>query len=411
MAVVLTAFMVYRMVRPMNIFVVTEEFERPIAGAVPAGLTSLSARECGACHQDAYREWATSMHAHAWTDPYFQVDFEFDGSQQICLNCHTPLQDQQENLVLGFQDREKFQPILAPNKSFDAALRDEGVTCAVCHVRDRVIIGPFGDTDAPHATRRDPDMTDGSGVCRRCHVATGRRWDTFYRIPPCGTVAEIMESGGDLPDCTSCHMPTAERPLVAGGAARPSRMHLFRGGHDSETVRQALTVDVEMSSAGSGQRTATVGVQNTGAAHYLPTGTPDRHLTVEFRLMGEDGRLLEEQIHSLKRTILWRPFIVDLRDTRLPNGTRRTYTFAVDMATDPAPAALDIMVRYHLLDEARRSRIGYENEEPIAYVVFQRSIPLAGTARSIFRAPEGRDGIRQLLRADSSSAPLPPAER
>ena len=31
MAVVLTAFMAYRMVRPMNIFVVTEEFERPIA--------------------------------------------------------------------------------------------------------------------------------------------------------------------------------------------------------------------------------------------------------------------------------------------------------------------------------------------------------------------------------------------
>jgi hypothetical protein len=35
------------------------------------------------------------------------------------------------------------------------------------------------------------------------------------------------------------------------------------------------------------------------------------------------------------------------------------------------------MVRYHLLDEARRKRIGYENQEPISYVVFHRSIPLA----------------------------------
>ena len=86
----------------------------------------------------------------------------------------------------------------------------------------------------------------------------------------------------------------------------------------------------------------------------LPTGTPDRYVTVEFKLKGEDGRVLEEHTHRLKRTIMWRPFIVDLWDTRLPRGPRRTYTFAVDMAADPAPAALDVMVRYHLLDEAAR---------------------------------------------------------
>ena len=137
----LATFIGYRMVRPMNIFVVTEEFERPMDVVVPPGLRSLSARECGTCHREAYQEWSESMHAHAWVDPYFQVDFEFDRSQQICLNCHTPLRDQQENLVLGFRDREKFQPILSTNESFDAALRDQGVTCAVCHVRDGVIIG------------------------------------------------------------------------------------------------------------------------------------------------------------------------------------------------------------------------------------------------------------------------------
>ena len=341
----------------MNIYVVTEEFERPMAVDVPSGLTSLSARECGVCHRDAYREWASSIHAHAWTDPYFQVDFEFDRSQQTCLNCHTPLQNQQENLVLGFGDRENFQPILTSNESFDQALRDEGVTCAVCHVRDGVIIGPFGDTNAPHATRRDPDMLNGSGVCRRCHVATGRRWDTFYRIPPCGTVAEIMEAGDSTPGCTACHMPAVERPLVAGSHTRSSRRHLFRGGHHQDTVRQAIAVDVELKDNGPTEWTATVGVRNTGADHYLPTGTPDRHLTVEFILKGEDGRVFEEKIHRLKRTIMWRPFIVDLWDTRLPKGTRRAYTFAVDMTADPPPITLDITVRYHLLDEARRGDV------------------------------------------------------
>ena len=132
-----------------------------------------------------------------------------------------------------------------------------------------------------------------------------------------------------------------------------------------------------------GQRTAIVGVSNAGADHYLPTGTPDRHLTVEFKLKSKDGRVLEEKTHRLKRTIMWRPFIVDLWDTRLPKGERRTYTFEFDVEADPAPDALEIVVRYHLLDEARRRRIGYENQEPISYVVFQRSIPLTkSVARS-----------------------------
>ena len=131
----LLAFLTYRMVRPMNIFVVGEAFERPIpVTKVPSGLGSPSATDCAGCHAEIYAEWSTSMHARAWTDPYYQVDFAFDGSQQICLNCHTPLQNQQENLVLGFRDTEKFKPILAPNEAFDRDLQADGVTCAVCHV-------------------------------------------------------------------------------------------------------------------------------------------------------------------------------------------------------------------------------------------------------------------------------------
>ena len=265
----LAVFIGYRMVRPMNIFVVTEEFERPMVVAVPAGLASLSAADCGACHRDAYQEWTGSMHAQAWTDPYFQVDFTFDRSQQVCLNCHTPLSDQQENLVLGFRDRDKVQPILAPNDSFDEALRDEGVTCAVCHVRDGVIIGPFGDTDAPHPTRRDPGMTDGIGVCRQCHTwsleSDGIRSIGFRRVARSPRSRRAAKS----PTVQAGHMPAIERPLVAGGAPRPSRRHLFRGGHDPDTVRRVLAVDVEMTGTEGGQRTAIVGVRNAGADHYI----------------------------------------------------------------------------------------------------------------------------------------------
>ncbi len=122
--VLVFAFFLWRMVRPLNIFVLDERFEKPMELATPEGPLTLSARECGGCHEDIYREWAESMHAQAWSEPYFQVDFKFDGAQQICLNCHTPLKNQQENLVLGFRDREKFKPLLEGNPTYDPALRE-----------------------------------------------------------------------------------------------------------------------------------------------------------------------------------------------------------------------------------------------------------------------------------------------
>jgi hypothetical protein len=73
---------------------------------------------------------------------------------------------------------------------------------------------------------------------------------------------------------------------------------------------------------------------------------------------------------------MWRPFIVDLSDTRLPPREPRAFRIEFPTARDPAPAAVEAVVRYHLLDEKRRARIGYENKEPIAYEVFRSRIAL-----------------------------------
>jgi hypothetical protein len=368
----IAAFFLWRLVRPMNIFVVDERFERPMQIGMPRGIASLSAKACGQCHRAIYREWAESMHGRAWTDPYFQVDSLYDGSQQICLNCHTPLVNQQQDLVLGFRDRDKFDPILAPNPEYDAALRDEGVTCAVCHIRNNRIVGPFRTDRAPHAVEYDPGMSRGMKPCLRCHVVAGKRWDTFYAIPPCGTVAEI-EKGGHEVDCIGCHMPVDVRPAAAGATAREGRRHLFHGGHAPERVKQALRVGHKLEAD-----ELVVTLTNTGAAHYLPTGTPDRHLTLELRLLGSSGQVLAEKVYTMKRYILWRPFIVDLRDTRLPYGEPREFRFPVIKRGSDTPAVVDLTVRYHLLDEARRKKIGYNNAEPIAYPIYHEQVPLGG---------------------------------
>lgn len=366
----IAAFFLWRLIRPMNIFVVDERFERPMPVRMAQGTTSLSAKACGQCHQAIYAEWSESIHGHAWTDPYYQVDSFYDGSQQICLNCHTPLVNQQKSIVIGFSDRDKFDPILAPNFEYDQELRDEGVTCAVCHVRNGKIIGPYRTNKAPHSAEYDPGMSRGMKPCMRCHVVAGKRWDTFYAIPPCGTVAEI-EKGGQEVDCIGCHMPAIARPAAAGATPREGRRHLFQGGHTPERVKQALRVEHKMQTD-----ELVVTLTNTGASHYLPTGTPDRHLTLELRLLGSNGQVLAEKVYTMKRYILWRPFIVDIRDTRLPYGQPREFRFPVIKGGSDTRAVVDVTVRYHLLDEARRKKIGYNNVEPIAYPIYHEQIPV-----------------------------------
>jgi len=363
----LAAFLAWRFVRPLNIFVVSPAFERPISvGMLPAAVSSQRAQACGACHRAEYDEWRTSMHSRAWTDSYFQVDWRFEGSEQICRNCHTPLEDQQEHRVLGFRDSDKWDPILEPNPQFDPVLQNEGVTCSACHLREGAVLGPYGEGAGPHPVRRiDPNQ-----VCVRCHVVSGKRWDTFYRVPPCGTVAEIEAAGVEVPDCVGCHMPAIERPLMAGGAVRSARRHLWRGGHDRETVRRALAATLREEQTPYGTRRYALTLVNSGTTHYLPTGTPDRHLTVSFRILDASGAVLDEQAHTLRRTVMWRPFIVDLWDTRLPYATPRTYAIEISSA-DRRPASVEAVVRYHLLDEARRQRIGYRNTDPIAYEIFR----------------------------------------
>ncbi len=390
-------FMGWRFVRPLNIFVVSPAFERPISTAgAPEVLGSLKAEECATCHQSFHAEWKTSMHARAWVDRYFQVDFRFDGSQQICKNCHTPLDRQQEDLVLGHRDAEKWDPILKPNPAFDKALQSEGVTCAGCHLRNGKILGPYGSKDAPHPVEK---VADTNTICLRCHVVSGKRWDTFYRFPPCGTVAEIRASrpgsGGTKPGarggsgevtasgprdlgCVGCHMPLMRRPLVEDGPVRETRRHLWRGGHDPEMVRKALSIRLEeVPPPNKTKRLFKLMITNVGAGHYVPTGTPDRHLKVTLRLLDAEGQELAKEEYTIKRTIMWRPFIVDLWDTRLAPGVPHYYGITGPALGAGAPAFVEAVVRYYLVGAARLKRIGYRGAEPLSFEVYRRRMAVA----------------------------------
>lgn len=424
-AIALIGFVIWRLIRPMNIFVVDDRFAWPIdTSQTPVVLGKLTAKECAACHKDFYDEWQTTIHSQAWTDPYFQVDWKFDGSQHSCRLCHTPLDRQQPHKVLGYRDTDKWDPIMEDNPEFDPKLQHEGVTCAACHYRDGKIVGVIGTTKAPHPVKK---LDDPNQVCVRCHVVEGDKWDTFFRFPPCGTVAEIESSLSQLtaksdlslleqltplkedPDilkqetknkkvtikgytgervvsdtsslgCVQCHMPVVKRALVKGGEIRQTRHHYWRGGHDPEMVKKSLSVKfaeinlINKKPLRNGPRSFVLTLANTGAGHYLPTGTPDRYLTVELRVRDKNGNVLDENIQTIKRFVMWRPFIIDLKDTRLSRWKPRSYQ--IDISDQDKAVSVDAVVRYYLLNEKRRQRIGYKNKTPIAYDVFRKRISI-----------------------------------
>jgi len=378
-------FIGWRFIRPLNIFVVDERFAWPVDTAqIPPLLGELRAEDCGRCHPAFYNEWRTTIHSQAWTDPYFQADWQFDGAQHVCRLCHTPLDRQQPHTVLGYRDKDKWDPILKDNPAFFPELQHQGVTCAACHYREGKIVGVIGNTSAPHPVQK---LDNPNQVCVRCHIVEGDRWDTFFRFPPCGTVAEIRADQtsiktGELSvtdiaslGCVQCHMPAVERPLVEGGEMRWVRQHLWRGGHDPAMVKQGLDIRfVESTELASGERKFVLTIINKGAAHYIPTGTPDRFLSVSLRLLDNDGKVLQKKYDTLKRTVMWRPFIVDLWDTSLPYGEPRHYDLPISEEDRLNAKTVEAVVRYHLLDEKRRKRIGYNNQEPIVYEVFRKKL-------------------------------------
>jgi len=377
----------YNELRPHVIFGLRDDFAHAIPfQKVPAGIPSLKAEDCGKCHQEIYQEWKTSYHAQAFTDPFFRAYWKKDGEVWICLNCHTPLVNQQPELIGEIPRNRVEKAVKAPNPDFDRSLQQEGITCAGCHVRDGVILGPFDDSVAPHPTQFDPKFRS-TEICYRCHqVPKGPL--QFYDVGPCGTFPEYEGAYFTKERsliCQSCHMPEVERPMAEGGPIRLGRKHLWRGGHDPEQIKSALAVQLAADPPEllpGLPVTFTLTVINAGAGHKLPTGDPDRYFTVEFRVLDRNGRVVKEQTHSMGRWIMWQPVIVDLYDNRLPPLAGRDYRFSYRLPDLVEGLQLQARVKYHILTDKAYQKLkdnyGLQGEHPYNFTIYERTVSLAG---------------------------------
>jgi len=317
---------------------------------VPAGLPDISARTCGACHTEIYEEWQLSTHRRAWLDDaQFQAELEknrhlanyvdAEGHTRpgdtgwICVRCHTPLSDQQAQLTVGLDEDRVERPRRVDNPRYDADLQHEAITCAVCHVReDGVIVGPYGDTDAPHPVARSERLLNGQ-VCLDCHQAEVR-YDNAGLLCAFGTGREWEASryAREGQACPSCHIPEVERPLMAGRTPRRTRRHWFGGSlipkrPDLEAGIAPLRavygsgVEVELRQV-DGQ--LTLWAKNSRAGHRVPTGDPERYLLLRAEALDERGRVVAEAEMRMGTVYDWNPPAHVVTDNRLAPGEERS---------------------------------------------------------------------------------------
>lgn len=379
-------YLYYTEVKPVVIFGLRSDYAKAIPyQKTPEGIDSLRAESCGTCHREIYEEWKTSIHARAYEDPFFQAYWKRDGNIWICLNCHTPLENQQPTLIKEIPRGRVEKAIQVANPHYDPEYQKEAITCAACHVREGVIMGPFDDSVAPHPTKFDPSFRT-TQVCYRCHnVVSGPA--QLYRVGPCGTYVEyegkfFMQERGMI--CQSCHMPEVERPVTNGGPIRQGRRHLWRGGHDPDMVKRAVAVQVKAYPArpkAGEQVRFTLTLINAGAGHKIPTGDPDRHFTVEFIVQDKQDKVLDRRTDTMGRWILWQPAIVELYDNRLLPLASRDYTFSYRLPTNQDRMTLKTLVRYHILTddqhEMLKNKYGLTAEDPYSFTIYERNFPLS----------------------------------
>ena len=267
-------------------------------GTPPAKLApaeaSLSVRQCERCHAKQVREWTGSLHAHAGSPGlYAQLDA---GLADTCRRCHAPLAEQ------------------APGPSYQPDLRDQGVTCAACHLRGWTRNGPPRVDPtllaAPAYPREERPIYERADFCMPCHQLPPR--NAVAGKPLLDTYKEWLE-GPYMKrgiQCQHCHMPNRE--------------HEWRGVHDAETVRQGIKLDVAAHATKIGA-TVVADLINIGAGHDLPT-TPTPALWLKIELRDAHGEPIEGARGEMRigRDIWFDGTWHERSDTRIPPGSKVT---------------------------------------------------------------------------------------
>lgn len=319
----------------------------PAQGVPPAQFSALEAsldpQSCAQCHADQHRDWSTSLHSQTMGPGMLWQARALPPDQvSRCLDCHAPLAEQKALLA---------QELAWPNAPKGAApayvppdLHRQGLVCAACHVRAHERFGPppaagkpSGDVPGlPHGGFTESAAFADSRFCAACHqfpedgpTLNGKLLENTYN--EWMTTRHAAEGRA----CQSCHMP--------------ERRHLWRGIHDPDMVRQALTTELRIERLSSGRLQVRAQVRNSGAGHYFPTYlVPSVWLRlVVLDAAGAEHLRLAETVVA-RETDIW--LSEERSDTRIAPDDVRVLQAEMAMPTEPGwqvELRIDVAPREH----------------------------------------------------------------
>jgi hypothetical protein len=349
---------------------------------VPEGMRNIRAEECGLCHTEIYKEWKQSIHSIALQDPQFQAEFKKD-NVYVCLNCHTPLQNQQEFIVTGLINGDHKIPVKTPNPEFDPILKQESITCATCHVRNGSVIGAKGHPGSPHPVVVDP-LFLSEQICLGCHNVT----DVLNPALVCTfeTGDEWMETSKKEQgfNCISCHMPTVKRAVSEFGKEYDSHKHHFPGSGIPKFADmkieglQGLEIiedKIKLNYQSEDTLIYELIIRNSYAGHSLPSGDPERFYLIDFKLVNSQGVVVDDDQFRIGEEWQWYPRAKKISDNNIKSGEQREFHFK---------SGLEGTGRFNLVVEITKYRITKENAEynqlpenfPRYISIFNKTYPL-----------------------------------
>jgi hypothetical protein len=224
---------------------------------LPAPAVDPAPEACGRCHTAEWEAWRGSMHARAWDDPVFRLEYESRPAES-CRDCHAP-------------------PSSAPG-------RRTGIDCATCHVHEGEILAVTISDEGTraHPMRRAPELRTSEN-CGRCHQ--------FAFIPdgvhdPSEALQNTLQEhyGSEAyargQTCLSCHMPRGS--------------HAFPGIHDPVQLARAVEVEVAAARVATGIE-VDVTIAGAEIGHAFPTGDVFRRAVLRVATASGANATIEMQ--------------------------------------------------------------------------------------------------------------------
>jgi len=307
---VCVAGLIYILTKPDSVDAFLEHhwaYPVPAQGKPPASFSPLEASldpaSCGECHADQFAQWRSSLHSHTMGPGIrWQLQIADMKTAQSCLRCHAPMTEQ---LALLSQQRGWSKTNSAPPEYIPKNLHQQGLVCVACHVRAHTRHGPTAsklDADRHvHGGFEEHQAFSDSRFCANCHQfakdgprINGKLRENTYQE---WLATDFAKQGQN---CQSCHMP--------------QRQHIWRGIHDAEMTRSALTIELSAEPDANGAYQMQAAVTNSGAGHYFPTYmVPEIVLHLEVLDTHKQVRELARQVVAWRSNLALTEEIFDQR--------------------------------------------------------------------------------------------------